>query len=84
VPTLSVLCHRCGQDFPSGISLNERGIQGQFLEGVVYECPHCGTRDPYFTSEHRLSASAGFEGEASPPHLRGLYSRLTVLRRCVP
>jgi DNA-directed RNA polymerase subunit RPC12/RpoP len=86
VLTLTVLCHRCGQAFPSEISVSERGIKGPFIEGVVYECPHCGTRDPYFTSEHLLSASGSLEGGSNPgsDRLRGAYSRLTALRRFAP
>jgi hypothetical protein len=86
VPTLLVACHRCGLPFPSEPTMSERGMRGRFLEGSVYECPHCGTRDPYFSSERRLSNSGGF---ADSPSLhagpfRTLYSRLTGLRRFVP
>jgi len=66
MPTLLVLCHRCGREFPSDVSLSERGIQGQLMDGVVYECPHCGTRDPYFTAEHYLPGAGGFAAARRP------------------
>jgi hypothetical protein len=86
MPTLSVLCHRCGQAFPSPLSLNEPGPSGPLLEGIVYECPHCGTRDPYFTAEHSVSVSGGYTAEQNPSSgwLRSLHSRLEGLRRFVP
>jgi len=86
VPPLSVLCHRCGQAFPSEVSLTERGLSGQLLEGVVYECPHCGTRDPYFTAEHHVSVSGGFATGSSSYSgwLRRLHSRLAGVGRFVP
>ena len=64
--TLLVGCHRCGREFPSDVSLSDRGIDGQLMDGVVYECPHCGTRDPYFTAEHHLPGSGGFAAARSP------------------
>jgi DNA-directed RNA polymerase subunit RPC12/RpoP len=75
--TLLVLCHRCGREFPSDVSLSERGIQGQLMDGVVYECPHCGTRDPYFTAEHHLPGSGGFAAarRPGPRWLEGMSSR---------
>ena len=84
--TLSVLCHRCGQAFPSPLSLNGQGPSGPLLEGIVYECPHCGTRDPYFTAEHSVSVSGGYAAGQSPSSgwLRSLHSRLEGLRRFVP
>lgn len=57
---LLLLCHQCGQEFPSDVSLSEQEIHGQFLDGTIYECPHCGNRSPYFTAEHHLPDSGGF------------------------
>jgi DNA-directed RNA polymerase subunit RPC12/RpoP len=65
VLTLLLLCHRCGREFPSDVSLGEQGIRSQLLDGVYYECPHCGTRDPYFTAEHHLPESGGFAAARS-------------------
>jgi DNA-directed RNA polymerase subunit RPC12/RpoP len=77
VLTLLVLCHRCGREFPSEVSLSDQGIDGQVMDGVVYECPHCGTRDPYFTAEHHLPGSGAFAVARSPRHrwLGGIGSR---------
>lgn len=66
VLTLLLSCHQCGREFPSDVSLSEQGIRGQLLDGVVYECPYCGTRDPYFTAEHHLPESGGFSAAQSP------------------
>lgn len=57
---LLVNCHRCGREFRSDLRVTEAGIQGHFLEGVVYRCPHCGVRDPYFAAEHHLEVPGGF------------------------
>ncbi|MGC2035847.1 MAG: hypothetical protein WA761_10455 [Thermoplasmata archaeon] len=57
MPTLSVVCHRCGHEFPSSVSVTEEGIGGQLMDGIIYECPHCRNREPYFTVEHRLPGS---------------------------
>lgn len=86
MPPLSVLCHRCGQAFPSEVSLTDRGLSGPLLEGVVYECPHCGTRDPYFAAEHRTSVSGGFSAGSfsDSSWLRRLQSRLTRAGRFAP
>jgi DNA-directed RNA polymerase subunit RPC12/RpoP len=86
VPVLSVVCHRCGQDFPSEVSLSENGIRGRLMEGVVYECPHCGVRDPYFTAEHRLTPGGVPPAEENPPPAgtRGLRPRTETLWRIVP
>jgi DNA-directed RNA polymerase subunit RPC12/RpoP len=77
VLTLLVLCHRCGREFPSDVSLSEEGIRGPLMDGVVYECPHCGTRDPYFTAEHYLPGSGGFAAVRSPGSrwLKGVAAR---------
>jgi DNA-directed RNA polymerase subunit RPC12/RpoP len=66
VLTLLVLCHQCGREFPSDVALSEQGIRGELLDGVVYDCPHCGTRDPYFAAEHHLPGAGGFAALRSP------------------
>jgi DNA-directed RNA polymerase subunit RPC12/RpoP len=52
MPTLSVLCHACGQEFLSDVPIEEAGARGPLAEGRVYECPYCGTEDPYFSSDY--------------------------------
>jgi hypothetical protein len=59
VPALVVECHRCGQEFASGVTINETGIRGYLIDGAIRHCPHCGTVDPYFTAEHRLPRTSG-------------------------
>ena len=52
---LSLTCHSCHQAFPSGVSLDVKGDRRRPIDGVVYECPSCRTRDTYLTSEqHRM------------------------------
>jgi hypothetical protein len=53
-------CHHCGQDFPGGVSLRTYYVRGGLLGGVIYECPHCGTREAYIPAEHRLADLRGF------------------------
>ncbi len=48
---LSLTCRSCHQGFPSGVSLDMKGERRRPIDGVVYECPHCLTRDTYLTSE---------------------------------
>lgn len=56
------------------------------MEGVVYECPFCGTRDPYFTAEHRLSPAGTPPGDELPPPGTGrrLRPRADTLWRIIP
>jgi DNA-directed RNA polymerase subunit RPC12/RpoP len=60
VLALLVRCHQCGREFPSEVSLGADGVHGPLSDGVLYSCPHCGTRDPYFTAEHYLPGARGF------------------------
>lgn len=48
---LSLNCHRCDQPFPSGTCRARKGARGIGIEGIVYQCPHCRTRDTYTTEE---------------------------------
>ena len=92
--TLLLLCHQCGREFPSSVSLSEHGIRGQLLDGVIYECPYCGIRDPYFTAEHHLPQSGGFalarssgprwsaEAPPPPPRYSNRRVRLGARRGC--
>jgi hypothetical protein len=65
MPALLVNCHRCQREFASEVSLTEGRIQGNLIDGVVYCCPYCGVRDPYFTAEHHLPQSGGFAARHS-------------------
>jgi DNA-directed RNA polymerase subunit RPC12/RpoP len=67
VPALFVECHRCGREFPSGVTLSEDGIRGYLNDGAIRRCPHCGTVDPYFTAEHRLGRSTGSSARNRTP-----------------
>lgn len=60
MPPLLVNCHRCQREFASEVSLVEGRIQGSLVDGVIYRCPYCGVRDPYFTAEHHLPRAGGF------------------------
>ncbi len=64
--TLMLSCHHCHHAFPSGVSLDRKGDRSRPIDGLVYECPRCGTRDAYFTSEqHPLSPNATTVGRVS-------------------
>ena len=73
--TLLVDCHRCGHEFPSEVRLSEAGIEGRLMDGVVYQCPSCGLRDPYFTVEHHLPSAGGFALARPEPTRWSLPSR---------
>ncbi len=64
--TLMLSCHHCHHAFPSGVSLDRKGDRSRPIDGLVYECPRCGTRDAYFTSEqHPLSPNSTSVGRIS-------------------
>ncbi len=64
--TLMLSCHHCHHAFPSGVSLDRKGARSRPIDGLVYECPRCGTRDAYFTSEqHPLSPNTTSDGRVS-------------------
>ena len=68
---VSVRCHQCGQPFSDWDPTVSGGI---LLEGAVCECPHCGTKDPYFTADvlaptpHETSHRAVADGFAARSH----------------
>jgi DNA-directed RNA polymerase subunit RPC12/RpoP len=86
MPTLSVVCHRCGHEFPSSVSITEDGIGGQLMDGIIYECPHCRIRDPYFTVEHRLPGSGDPTAarSSSPYWSGGAHARVAKLWWVLP
>ncbi|MGC2204580.1 MAG: hypothetical protein WA719_01440 [Thermoplasmata archaeon] len=86
VPTLSVVCHHCGQEFPSEVPFRAREGPAPRLEGIVYECPHCGTRDPYFAADHQPPSRD--EGQVARRSIsarwKDLHPRLAGLWRVLP
>ena len=60
-------CHHCGQEFPGGVSVRTYFVRGGPLGGVIYECPHCGTREAYLPAEHHLVDLRGFAAVPRPP-----------------
>jgi hypothetical protein len=64
--TLLVDCHQCAQEFPTEVVLGEKGARGRLLDGMLYVCPHCGARDPYFPAEHHLPQAQGYAMARSP------------------
>jgi DNA-directed RNA polymerase subunit RPC12/RpoP len=53
MPTMSMICHACAQEFLSDVPLDGPGAGSSLVEGQVFECPYCGIRDPYFSSDYR-------------------------------
>ena len=52
-------CHGCEHSFPSGTCVVKQGARGLSIEGHVYQCPYCHTRETYLTEElHRADAEA--------------------------
>jgi hypothetical protein len=65
-------CHHCCQDFPGGVSLRTYYTRGGLFGGVIYECPHCGTREAYIPAEHRIGDLRGVGAmPGSEPSLPG-------------
>jgi hypothetical protein len=48
---LSLHCHECHRSFPSGAYVDPSLARSLTIDGVVYQCPHCGLRDTYFSEE---------------------------------
>jgi predicted RNA-binding Zn-ribbon protein involved in translation (DUF1610 family) len=58
--TMVLRCHSCREEFAGGVSVRRYVVRGGVFGAVIYECPHCGTREPYIASEHRLQDWRGF------------------------
>ncbi|MCI4341106.1 MAG: hypothetical protein L3K11_01840 [Thermoplasmata archaeon] len=66
MPSLMLDCRHCGEEFPSGIGVNESALHGVTMAGLHHRCPHCGVDEEYYTNDYHLAAALT-EGEPAPP-----------------
>jgi hypothetical protein len=55
MPLLLLNCRHCGEEFPSGIGVNEAALHGVTMAGLHHRCPHCGVEEEYYTNDYHAA-----------------------------
>jgi hypothetical protein len=52
MPSLWVKCKNCGQEFASGIAVQDEALGHVLMTDVIHACPKCGASGKYSTMDY--------------------------------